>query len=163
MSKPKGYSPVSSSPSNDFPNIQHRLCSVMNTNHNPFGVGWSHVVDEHSVNSLLGNVSAHPPSIFGALPAPSHHRSPSPVITFHLASFNPTILNCTVVGPHSRPWFHVVTEPAMVQYTVVKNSGGENVAFVEWQKQPLVDVQGVVPKQAVQRWLKLSPDRRFSS
>lgn len=104
------------------------------------------------------------PSIFGALPysAGSGNYVPlNELITFKFTLFNPTILNCKVVGPHNETYFRVVTDASMQGYSVLKNSQGSNIALVEWQTHPNVEARSIVAKQPVGQWLRLSSDRRF--
>lgn len=124
------------------------LARTMYTNNNPFG-GWADAS------------SGQTPSVFGALPYPSA-PSASNLVTFYFTSFNPHVLNCTVLGPHSQPYFQVVTDVTMPGYTVIKNVKGSSVALIEWQAHPLIEIRGVLSKQNVGRWLRLSSDRRLS-
>jgi hypothetical protein len=115
---------------------------------NPFS-GWA--------ESKKTNESTPPPSIFGALPYPS---TPSNSLKLSFASFNPSILNCSVVGTQGQVFYHVVTDPHNPGYSLLKNASGKNVALVEWQSQPFVEIRGALSKQHVADWLKLSQDRR---
>jgi hypothetical protein len=114
---------------------------------NPFS-GWA--------ESKKPNGSA-PPSIFGALPYPS---TPSKSLKLSFTSFSPSITNCTVVGTRGQVFYHVETDPHNPGYTLLKNASGKNVALVEWQSHPFVEIRGSLSKQHVADWLKLSQDRR---
>jgi hypothetical protein len=114
-----------------------------------------------NVQPQWGNGSEQPPSVFGALPSPTF-PSKSNLVTFRFTSFNPTILNCDVVGPNSFPYFRVVTDSSMRGYTVLQREG-KNIALVEWQDHPQVEIRDKMSKKAVSRLLSLSPDRRFAS
>ncbi|KAF9225856.1 hypothetical protein BS17DRAFT_750268 [Gyrodon lividus] len=116
--------------------------------------------NRQSSGDIWGAGSA--PSVFGALPYPTTFPNYAPLdelITFRFTSFNPTILNCKVIGPNNETYFRVVTDASMQGYTVLKNSQGSNIALVEWQTHPEVEVRGVAAKQPVGQWLRLSPDR----
>ncbi|KAH7910132.1 hypothetical protein BJ138DRAFT_1009534 [Hygrophoropsis aurantiaca] len=101
------------------------------------------------------------PSIFGALPYPSGtpHNSLQELFTLKFTSFAPTIINCKVVGPHSETYFRVVTDASTHGRTVLKNSKGTNIAVIEWQEHPYVEMTGAVSKQPIRNWLKLSTQR----
>lgn len=130
---------------------------------NPYAQGgWSYAGNGHSVNRPWGDGFAPAPSVFGALPYPTS-PPPSDLVTFQFSSFNPTILNCTILGPHSRPSFRITTDSSMPGYTVVKNAEGKNIALIEWQARPYVEVRGILPKQSIRHWLRLSPDQRCAS
>lgn len=132
----------------------------MASNHNPFAT-WS-AGNGYSSNSTQN--SAPPPSIVGALPyphPPSYPLPPDEIISFTFTSFNPTILNCTVLGPHNRPYFQVVTDASMPGYTLWKDAERKNIALVEWQNTPLLEARGILTKQQITNWLRLAPDRRF--
>ncbi|EIN08182.1 hypothetical protein PUNSTDRAFT_113777 [Punctularia strigosozonata HHB-11173 SS5] len=111
--------------------------------------------------------SVPPPSILGALPSlqtppmPPGQRAATPnVLAFHFTSFNPTIMNCTVVGPQSRTFFRVVSDPNSSPFcSIIREFEGRNVALVEWQQHPKVEIAGIADKQRVQTWLGLSSDR----
>lgn len=122
---------------------------------NPYS-SWS---NPGNTQPTWGSDSAPAPSIFGALPAPAL-PSKSNLVTFHFTSFKPNILNSTVVGPDSRPYFRVVTDSSMPGYSVFRRES-KNIALIEWQEHPQVELRDVLSKQAVSGWLGLSPDRRF--
>jgi hypothetical protein len=130
-----------------FP-ITHRMHTS-----NPYAQGWLYG------GNGGGNSAQSPISIFGALPAP--FPTTSSLVAFHFTSFNPTILNCTILGPNSRPYFHVTTDSSFA-YTVLKNNEGRTLAAISWQTQPIVEVPGTTPKQAARQFLRLSPDQRYT-
>ncbi|EEB98779.1 hypothetical protein MPER_01658 [Moniliophthora perniciosa FA553] len=99
-----------------------------------------------------------PPSVYGALPAADSSTLPS--LSYSFAP-NPSLLNCTVVGPNNSPHFYVVTDPNMPNYTVFKAYDGKSIALVEWSQTPQVEIRGTVAKQPVATFLKLSSDQRF--
>ncbi|KAM6503319.1 hypothetical protein JOM56_000262 [Amanita muscaria] len=99
------------------------------------------------------NGSAPPPSVFGALPYPQTASNELPLL---FPSFNPSDLNCAAVGAHGQVYYNIVTDPHNPGYTVVKNASGKNMALIEWQSHPLVEIRGVFGKQPVKDWLKLS-------
>ena len=137
--------------------------TLMASNQNPFA-HWT----AGNVNSNNGNWdpnSGPPPSIVGALPYlnTTYPLPPDDLVKFIFTSFNPTILNCTVLGPNNRPYFFVVTDASMLGYTIWKNAGNKNIALVEWQNSPLVEARGILPKQQASGWLRLAADRRCVS
>jgi hypothetical protein len=134
----------------------------MASSQNPFA-NWS-AGNGYSSGGSWNQDSAPPPSIVGALPyphPPSYPLPPDELITFTFTSFNPTILNCTVLGPQNRPYFYVVTDASMPGYTLWKNAERKNIALVEWQNTPLLEARGILAKQQITNWLRLAPDRRF--
>ncbi|KAJ7638085.1 hypothetical protein B0H17DRAFT_1164041 [Mycena rosella] len=87
------------------------------------------------------------PSIHGALPFaadPSHSN-----LIFYFTAFKPTILNCTVIGRNTYPYFKITTDASLPGYSAVKNSDAKVIALIEWKDRPL---------QRVSDWLTLSPD-----
>ncbi|KZP26364.1 hypothetical protein FIBSPDRAFT_909295 [Athelia psychrophila] len=86
------------------------------------------------------------PSIAGALPYinSSYPLPPKDLVTFTFTSLNPTILNCTVLGPNNRANFSVSTNASMAGYTVFKDAESRNIALIEWQNRPYraVDIRG---------------------
>ncbi|KAH7886918.1 hypothetical protein F5I97DRAFT_1936514 [Phlebopus sp. FC_14] len=102
------------------------------------------------------------PSIFGALPYPSGSNTHAPLnelVTFRFTSFNPTILNCKVIGPNNETYFRLVTDASTQESTVLKNAQGSRIAQVDWQARPQVEARGIVARQHVGQWLKLSSQR----
>lgn len=118
---------------------------------NPFS-GWA-----ETRKGMGDGSSIPPPSIFGALPYPTPS---SDSLKLEFTSFSPSILNCTILGSQGRAFYYVVTDPHNPGYTVLKNASGKNVALVEWQAHPLVEIRGALSKQNVGEWLRLSQDRR---
>ncbi|KAJ6489949.1 hypothetical protein C8R45DRAFT_901555 [Mycena sanguinolenta] len=104
-----------------------------------------------------------PPSVFGVLPyptPPSAHYVPN-LTTFYLTSLNPSILNCSVIGPRSRLHYTISTDSSLAGYTVFKNAEKKSIALIEWTKPPRVEIRGVIPKQETQSWLKISRDQTY--
>ena len=124
----------------------------------PFN-SWSEAGNGQSVSNAW-NGAAQPPSVFGALPYPSDPNYSS-MISFYFTSFNPNILNCSVVGPRAQTYYRIVTDNEMPGYTVIKNAEGRNVSLVEWQTHPMIEVRGILSKQHVRTWLGLTNDRRL--
>ncbi|CAA7267291.1 unnamed protein product [Cyclocybe aegerita] len=120
---------------------------------NPFD-SWAEAGQGQSVNNVWVGGSGPAPSVFGALPYPS-----SSLLTFYFTSFNPTIFNCTVIGPKSEVYYRIVTDNQMPGYTVIKNAKNENVSLIEWQAHPFIEIRGVLAKQQVKTWLGLTGDR----
>jgi hypothetical protein len=117
---------------------------------NPFGA-WAD-------NNTGGSSST--PSVFGALPYPSDPAYAN-MVNFFFTSFNPNILNCTIVGAQNRPYYTIVTDGQMAGYTVIKNSSGHKVSLIEWQSRPMVEIREVLSKQYIRSWLALNSDKRF--
>ncbi|KZT18855.1 hypothetical protein NEOLEDRAFT_1124910 [Neolentinus lepideus HHB14362 ss-1] len=134
----------------------------MSTSHNPFAQGgWISAGSGHSRDGFW-DTSGSPPSIFGALPYPSSPALPPPVpnsILFVFTEFAPSILNCTVTDNRAATVFSVATETTP-RFTFVKDRDARNIAMLEWQTHPLVEVRGVVPRMEVRAWLALSQDAR---
>ncbi|KIM46773.1 hypothetical protein M413DRAFT_63589 [Hebeloma cylindrosporum] len=123
---------------------------------NPFD-SWSQAGNGQSASNAWNGVGQ-PPSVFGALPYPSDPNYSS-MVTFYFTSFNPNILNCSVVGPRAQTYYRIVTDNQMPGYSVIKNAEGRNVSLVEWQTLPMIEVRGVLAKQHVRTWLGLTSDR----
>jgi hypothetical protein len=102
------------------------------------------------------NTTVPPPSIFGALPYPSVSSALPGAITLNFTSLSPTILNCKVIGPRNETYFRVVTDG----HTVLKDAQGSNIALLEWRDHPTVEARGLLAKQPMGQWLRLSADRR---
>ncbi|KAF8348546.1 hypothetical protein F5887DRAFT_1157016 [Amanita rubescens] len=109
---------------------------------NPFS-GWA-----ETRKGMANESSVPPPSIFGALPYPAPSSNS---LKLEFTSFNPSVLNCTVLGTQGQVFYQVVTDPHNPGYTVLKNASGKNVALVEWQGPPargdsssrIMDVRGI--------------------
>ncbi|KAJ7115670.1 hypothetical protein C8R44DRAFT_880095 [Mycena epipterygia] len=108
-------------------------------------------------NSHVRRAVAGVPSVHGALPFAAD-PSASNLVTFHFMAFNPTILNCTVVGQNTYPYFKIATDSSMPGYTSVKNPDGKIIALVEWKDRPLAEIRNVFSKRRVSDWLVLSRD-----
>ncbi|KDR80189.1 hypothetical protein GALMADRAFT_62694 [Galerina marginata CBS 339.88] len=121
---------------------------------NPFE-SWSEGGQGQSAHQVWSG-SHPPPSVFGALPYPS---DASAFTTFYFTSFNPNILNCTVVGPQAQVYYRIVTDNHMPGYTVLKNAEGKNVSLIEWQTHPMIEIRGLLTKQHVRTWLGLTSDK----
>ncbi|THU92074.1 hypothetical protein K435DRAFT_555898, partial [Dendrothele bispora CBS 962.96] len=52
-------------------------------------------------------------------------------------------LNCTVIGPNSKPYYHVVTDPLRPGYTVFKNKDNNDVALVKWQPRCQLEIHDI--------------------
>ncbi|KAJ6478108.1 hypothetical protein C8R47DRAFT_984336 [Mycena vitilis] len=117
---------------------------------NPYAQGWG--------DSGQSRQSNNRPSIFGALPFTAPDTLPT-FFSFRFTSFNPSILNCTVIGPQSRPYFRILTDTPMPGVTVFQNSNGSNIALIEWMRHPEVELRNIVARQRVSGMLSLSQDQ----
>ncbi|KAJ6511635.1 hypothetical protein DFH09DRAFT_941973 [Mycena vulgaris] len=117
---------------------------------NPYSQGWQNTGGAASSNGR--------PSIFGALPFTSPDTLPT-FFSFRFTSFNPTILNCTIIGPQSRPYFRIVTDAPIPGVSTFQNSNGQNVALVQWHRHPEVEIRNIVSRQRTSEMLSLSPDQ----
>ncbi|KAJ7642250.1 hypothetical protein FB45DRAFT_738567 [Roridomyces roridus] len=104
-----------------------------------------------------GNARSPTPSVHGALPF-AVDPTLSHNLLFYFTAFNPTILNCTVVGKNTVPYFKVSTDASMSGYTSVKILDGAPIALIEWKERPLVEIRKAVSKTRVGEWLVLSKD-----
>lgn len=87
---------------------------------------------------------------------PQVSTAPTPdFITFHITSFNPTILNSTIYAPHSRPFLQVTTQERVTRLT---DHAGSCIALIEWARNPIVEIKDSVPRLYAGAWLKLSQD-----
>ncbi|KAF5376268.1 hypothetical protein D9615_008553 [Tricholomella constricta] len=97
------------------------------------------------------------PSVFGALPYTG--IAVSDLVTFYFSSFRPDVLNCVVTGRQNQVYYRIDTDIDAAGYSVITNSEGAKIALVEWRNSPAVEVRGVVHKQPINHWLRLSPNR----
>ena len=133
-------------------------------NTNPYAqAGWSNPQNSNSMNNNTGHWDpSNPPapSVYGALPF-SPPSQPASILTFRFVSLNPNILNCTILGPQSQPYFRVVTDMNNLHgdkaFTFVENSNGKITSVVHWSRLS-IEVTDIVPKQRLREWLALSPD-----
>ncbi|KAJ6468250.1 hypothetical protein C8R45DRAFT_838113 [Mycena sanguinolenta] len=117
---------------------------------NPYAT-WSN----SNVRSAVPDV----PSVHGALPFAAQSSSVSSnALIFYFTAFEPSILNCTVIGQNTFPYFKITTDASLSGYTVIKNTDGKPVALIEWKERPLVEIRNVFSKQSVSNWLSLSED-----
>ncbi|KAL0580430.1 hypothetical protein V5O48_001583 [Marasmius crinis-equi] len=124
---------------------------------NPFSAWY----DNASSGARSSSYNDPPPSVFGALPVGSPDATNSTIVTFTFTAFNPSIMNCTVVGPNNAPSFYVITDPAMPAYTLFKTPDGKSFGLIEWGRTSQVEVRGIVAKQSTSQFLRLSSDQRF--
>ncbi|KAJ7473497.1 hypothetical protein FB451DRAFT_1558691 [Mycena latifolia] len=126
---------------------------------NPYAQGgWNNPGNPNA----LGSSSNFPPqpSIVGALPFPTRLPGPAPtLLSFSFASFNPSILNCTITGPQSRVYFRIVTDSPTVGFTVFLDAVNQPVAVIEWLENPVVEIRGILSKRPIAQWLALSQNR----
>lgn len=115
---------------------------------NPFGA-WASGSQQITPNPA--------PSVFGALPYTGIATS-TDLVTFYCTSFKPSILNCVVVGAQNQVHYRIDSSGDMQGYSVITNTADVKIALVEWRAPPLVELRGVVRKQPVNQWLKLSPN-----
>jgi hypothetical protein len=131
----------------------------MNFN-NPFD-SWVEAGQGLSSQNTPWNVGpSQAPSIFGALPYVSDPAHPN-LISYYFTSFNPDILNCSVINSRSQTVYRIVTDNQNPGYTVIKDVEGKNVSLIEWQAHPLIEVRGQLSKQSARTWLSLTSDKRF--
>ncbi|KAK7051983.1 hypothetical protein R3P38DRAFT_2857956 [Favolaschia claudopus] len=103
------------------------------------------------------------PSIFGALPDPFRRPQTQPpnLLPFTFTDFQPNILTCAVTGgahSHSRVYFHIATDNPRLGFTVFHDSAGQPIAVIEWLKNPVLEIRGIVPKRNASAWLAVSQD-----
>lgn len=116
--------------------------------------------DAWSAPSSSRRSSDIPPSIYGALPYTDVPAVPG-ITTFHFACLNPSIINSVILGPDNCPKFHVVTEPSMPGYTILKAVDGGNIGMIQWKPDDSqVEIRGVMRKRAARDFLILSDDHR---
>jgi hypothetical protein len=131
---------------------------------NPYAqAGWYNPENPHSINnSTWGSQSPPPPSIFGALPSTTPPSPPS-TLTLVFTSFNPTILDSTVVGPKFQKYFTIVTSRSANghPFTTFYKHDGESVAIVEWQQHPTLQIRDIAPLQPTAHWLRPGPEPRY--
>lgn len=106
------------------------------------------------------NGSSPLPSLHGALPFTSEGSKPD-IHHFHFTLFNPDILNSTVIGPRSRPYFRIISIPSQ-NSTLIQDCDAGSVAVIEWSESAgaTVEIRDIVHKQLVSSWLPLSADKK---
>ncbi|KAF7335766.1 hypothetical protein MVEN_02232400 [Mycena venus] len=102
------------------------------------------------------------PSVHGALPFPPD-PSASNLVIFYFTAFKPSILNCTVTGQNTYPYFKIVTDSTIPGYTAVKDGEGKTIALIEWKARPLAEIRNVFSKQCISDWLPLAADASHRS
>ncbi|KAJ7627011.1 hypothetical protein FB45DRAFT_835313 [Roridomyces roridus] len=116
-------------------------------------------------SSSAGNSPVVPqPSIFGALPYASTPTSPGPpptFMSFRFTTFNPTILDSTVVGPKAQAYFLSNTDTPSPGFTVVHNSANKPIIVIQWARHPVIEICDILSKRHTSKWLTLSPDKSF--
>ncbi|KAJ7736589.1 hypothetical protein DFH07DRAFT_753415 [Mycena maculata] len=118
---------------------------------NPYSQGWQNT----GASGLSSNGR---PSIFGALPFTSPGALPT-FFSFRFTSFNPSVLNCIIIGPQSRPYFRIVTDAPIPGVSVFQNSNGQNMALVQWHRHPEVEVRNIITRQRTSAMLALWTDQ----
>lgn len=118
---------------------------------NPYSQGWQGAGGQSPSNGR--------PSIFGALPYPSADALPT-FFSFRFTSFNPTVLNCTIIGPQSRPYFRIMTDAPMPGVSILQNANGQNIALVQWHRHPEVEIRNIITRQRTSEMLALSTNQR---
>ncbi|KAF8069102.1 hypothetical protein FPV67DRAFT_1105841 [Lyophyllum atratum] len=103
-----------------------------------------------------------PPSVLGALPYPTISYASS-IVTYHITSFSPNVLNSKVVGPQGHVHFIIRTDNEMPGYTAIKNSQQSSIALIEWKSSPIIEIRNLLTKQPVKSWLRLTHDRSARS
>ncbi|CAK5283434.1 unnamed protein product [Mycena citricolor] len=117
---------------------------------NPYAQDWNHP-----------NGASAPPSVFGALPSVA--KALPTFFTFRFTSFNPSIMNCTVMGPQATAYFRIITDTPMAGVSVFQNATGGTFSLVQWNQHPDVEIQGVAARQPTSSLLSLSHDRSYRS
>ncbi|KAG6888285.1 hypothetical protein C0995_009399 [Termitomyces sp. Mi166 len=97
------------------------------------------------------------PSILGALPYPTVSHATT-LVTYYISASGSQILNSKVIGPDGRTHFTINTDRDMPGYTAVKNAQDSPIALIEWKSSPVIEIRGLLSKQPVRNWLRLSPD-----
>ena len=116
------------------------------TSNNPFG--WS------SDGFTTQGVTSPP------LPQISVPTSMPELVLFNFSPILRDSINCTAFAPHSRPFLYFASYTTPEEHTACKDHAGNNIAVIEWGAHPIVQIKNLVPRQYVQAWLKLSPDKR---
>ncbi|KAJ7089566.1 hypothetical protein C8R44DRAFT_648678 [Mycena epipterygia] len=125
---------------------------------NPYAQGgWTNTANPNAGHP--GNTVPQP-SIFGALPYPTPVSSPT-FIPFRFTSFSPSLLDSTVIGPHSRTYFRVKTDVPTVGFTVIQDAANRPVIIIEWLKHPIIEIRDIMSKRQTSHWLALSPDKSY--
>ncbi|KAJ7148549.1 hypothetical protein C8R43DRAFT_889075 [Mycena crocata] len=119
---------------------------------NPYSQGWQGPGGSSSQNGR--------PSVFGALPFTPPATLPT-FFSFRFTSFNPSILNCTIIGPQSRPYYRIITDSPMPGVSVLQNSNGQNIALVQWHRHPEVEIRSIISRQRTSEMISLSPDQSY--
>ncbi|KAJ7799853.1 hypothetical protein B0H13DRAFT_2501607, partial [Mycena leptocephala] len=125
---------------------------------NPYALGGWLTTANSNTAPIRNTVSQ--PSIFGALPFASTENPPSMFISFRFTSFSPTIFNSTVVGPRARTHFTIDTDIQAPGFTIIIDANNEPIVIIEWSKQPVVEIRGIVSKQQTSQFLALSSAKR---
>jgi hypothetical protein len=109
-------------------------------------------------------LASFPSTMFSAFPAAlgSNMSAPSlagvELVSCTFCAFNPTISNCTVLGPRDVVHYHVKTNPGERSSTLLLDLQGSAIAEIQWSEEPVVTIRRTMWKVA--DWLVLSSDQR---
>ncbi|KAA1472030.1 hypothetical protein DENSPDRAFT_153917 [Dentipellis sp. KUC8613] len=135
----------------------------MSVNFNPYVQGWAHAGNAPSGSGQPWGYDGQPPSVFGALPSFNSTLPklppPSEFAMYHITGFSPTILNASVVGPRGQTHLRIITDPASPHHTIWRDAQRRTVAMVDWGTRSTVEMPGLLARQSVRSWLRLSSDR----
>ncbi|KIM40762.1 hypothetical protein M413DRAFT_412913 [Hebeloma cylindrosporum] len=98
--------------------------------------------------------SSHSPT-FGALPHGTT-TEPSPEwVRLTFVSADGDILDCSVVGSGNQTFYEISTEdqPNASMVTTFAKLNGTHFARIEWERVPLVEINGLLHKQRANEWI----------
>ncbi|KAJ7202844.1 hypothetical protein GGX14DRAFT_653141 [Mycena pura] len=127
---------------------------------NPFSQGWSNAL-------LSNNAPGGTPSFYGVVPSYPLANGQPPAgsnlirFTFVPSGSDSSILNSLVTGSSGQTYFRITTNSTAHGYSVVQNSRYQNIAYIEWRSQPVVEIYNIVSKRNSAAWLVLSSNRSY--
>ncbi|TFY59544.1 hypothetical protein EVG20_g7758 [Dentipellis fragilis] len=137
----------------------------MSVNFNPYVQGWANAGNAPSGSGQPWGYGGQPPSVFGALPSFNSTipklPPPSEFVMYHITGFSPTILNASVVGPRGQTHLRIITDLANPHHTIWRDAQRRTVAMVDWGTRSTVEMPGLLARQSVRSWLRLSSDRTY--
>ena len=103
-----------------------------------------------------------PTSLYCALPLtppPPEIQPALSLFSIHFTAFDPTILNCIVVGPRWKVYYRTSTtiQPQTLHLTTqLKDDEGNVAATIDWSESPRVAIRGHTRGVGTSEWLASS-------
>ncbi|KDQ64083.1 hypothetical protein JAAARDRAFT_117722 [Jaapia argillacea MUCL 33604] len=106
------------------------------------------------------NASTQPSANGTVAPSPTTLTALStsgPTLFLTFTNFTPSVLNCIVIDRNYETVRRICSNISPI-FTLIKDPEGHNLALIEWNSLPTVEITGVIPKQKARDWLALTPE-----